>query len=73
MQKKNMDDLSKKPYLVSLKSVAAKLDVSTRTVVRMHKDGKIKLYRLGGKLFAKHNELIEDLEAALELVSSENS
>jgi len=56
--------------MLSLKSIATRLDISTRTVVRMHKDGKIRLYRLGGKLFAKYDELKEDLEAALDPVLS---
>jgi len=68
-----MENTKRDQLLISLKSVAAKLDVSTRTVVRMQKEGKIKLYRMGGKLFAKHKELLEDLDSALEPVGSENS
>jgi len=68
-----MKETKRDQLLISLKSVAAKLDVSTRTVVRMQKEGKIKLYRMGGKLFAKHKELLEDLDSALEPVGSENS
>ncbi|MGH1433093.1 MAG: excisionase family DNA-binding protein [Lewinella sp.] len=56
--------------MLSIRSIAVRLDVSTRTIVRMHKDGKIRLYRLGGKLFAKYDELKEDLEAALDPVLS---
>ncbi len=58
------------PLMLSIRSIAVRLDVSTRTIVRMHKDGKIRLYRLGGKLFAKYDELKEDLEAALDPVLS---
>jgi excisionase family DNA binding protein len=61
---------TEQPLMLSLKSIATRLDISTRTVVRMHKDGKIRLYRLGGKLFAKYDELKEDLEAALDPVLS---
>lgn len=57
------------PLLLSLKTVAIKIDVSTRTVVRMHNEGKIRLYRMGGKLFAKKDELEEDLEKILEPLS----
>lgn len=57
--------------LLSLKTIAGKIDVSPRTVVRMHKEGKIRLYRMGGKLFAKDAELKEDLEKILEPLPSE--
>ena len=58
------------PLMIDLKRVAAMLSLSPRSVIRLHKDGKIRLYRLGGKLFAKYEELIEDLDAALEPVLS---
>ncbi|TXB60628.1 MerR family transcriptional regulator [Phaeodactylibacter luteus] len=66
-----MNQTKTNPLLLSLKTVASKLDVSVRTVVRMHKDKKIRLYRLGGKLFAKDAELKEDLEKILEPLPSE--
>ncbi len=55
-----------KPIMVSIKKIAQMLDVSSRTVVRLQKDGKIRLYRMGGKLFAKYDELKEDINAVLE-------
>ena len=65
-----MNQSKPSPLLLSLKTVAARLDISTRTVVRMHQEGKIRLYRLGGKLFAKHDELKQDLEEILEPLPS---
>ncbi len=56
------------PIMLDLKRVARMLSLSPRTVVRLHKDGKLRLYRLGGKLFAKYGELKEDINAALEPV-----
>jgi predicted site-specific integrase-resolvase len=57
---------SEDPLMLGLKSIAKKLDVSTKTVMRMHQDGQIRLYRMRGKLFAKYEELKEDVEKILE-------
>lgn len=54
------------PLMLGLKSIAEKLDVSIKTVMRMHEDGQIRLYRMRGKLFARYEELIEDLERMIE-------
>lgn len=54
------------PIMLGLRSIAEKLDVSTKTVMRMHKDGQIRLYRMRGKLFAKYEELEKDIEKLLE-------
>jgi excisionase family DNA binding protein len=54
--------------LLDLKSIAEMLCVSTRTVHRLKADGKIRLYRIGGKLFAKRQELLEDIEQIAERV-----
>jgi predicted site-specific integrase-resolvase len=61
-----MKQSTEDPLMLGLKSIAQKLDVSTKTVMRMHKDGQIRLYRMRGKLFAKYKELEEDLEKLLE-------
>ncbi len=63
-----VDLQNQKPLLLSVKTIAQVLDVSTRTVSRMHKEGKIRLYKIGGKLFAKYEELKADIEEATEPV-----
>ncbi|KAA3623344.1 MAG: DNA-binding protein [Bacteroidetes bacterium] len=58
-----------KPLMLSIKKIAQILDISSRTVVRMNKDGKIRLYRMGGKLFAFYDELLEDIKNISEPVN----
>ncbi|MCB0652174.1 MAG: hypothetical protein KDC85_12935 [Saprospiraceae bacterium] len=59
-----------RPLMIGLKNIAQLLDVSTRTVIRMHKDEQIRLYRMRGKLFAKFDELKEDLDDLLQPLPS---
>lgn len=61
-----MEPFKEQPLIVGLKTISKMLDVSTKTVVRMHKDGQIRLYRMRGKLFAKYDELKQDLEKIIE-------
>lgn len=61
-----MENFKDQPLIVGLKTIAKMLDVSTKTIVRMHHDGQIRLYRVRGKLFAKFEELKADIEKLAE-------
>lgn len=52
-------------YLLDLRALEELLSVSKRTILRMHKDGQLKLYKLRGKLVAKREEVIKALEEGL--------
>ncbi len=65
----NFSQMTPKPLMINLRTIARVLDVSTRTVTRMNQEGKIRLYRMGGKLFAYHDELLEDIKKASEPVN----
>lgn len=53
---------------VSIRTLSKLRDLSTKTLRRMNKDGEIKLYRIRGKLFAKLNEVNEDINQLAEPV-----
>lgn len=58
--------IPEKAYLLDLTNLQIYLGgISKRTLLRMNKDGDIKLYKMRGKLYAKKAEIIESLENGL--------
>jgi transcriptional antiterminator len=52
-------------FLLDLKALSQFLSVSRKTLLRMHQDGEIRLYRLRGKLVAKRDEILEAIDKGL--------
>ncbi len=66
MEKTLIQAIPEKAYLLNLNNLQIYLGgISKRTLLRMNKDGDIKLYKMRGKLYAKRDEIIGALENGL--------
>ncbi len=55
-------------FVMSLREAASLVSLSPRTLSRMNEQGKLRIYKLGGKHFVKIDEFKEDIHNNLEPV-----